>query len=215
MYEEGEGRAGPGLIAGPLVLLLLALICWVQVAPSAQPPAALAPPPDRPSQSTQQDAQLVPSESVPQQPAIVPRLVAISKGSVGRRLWAETPWASLTQNGNLGCAAAVSKILQESGVDIPGSPLVRELHGQLTARGWSRIQISNQDQYQHGDIVYGLDDGLRGHVGIVDIANGVIYIYENSSTSGKWVYRTLTDSHSFVPGARFPPGELYVIRPAQ
>ena len=144
------------------------------------------------------------------------KLVAISRNNVGEALWAQTQWSGMVEGGNLGCAASVSRVLQEMGVRVPGSASVVELSNQLAAAGYDRIPISRMNQYRPGDIVYGATgggSGGNGHIGIIgEVMNGQVWQYDNSSSSGQWTHHTVQAGGSFVPGGRFGPGELFVMR---
>lgn len=143
------------------------------------------------------------------------KLVAAAAGSVNQALWAKTPWARYCEGGNLGCAASVSKVLQDTGVLKPGegSAGVTGLRDVLAGKGWHQVHITDKSQFKPGDVVYGVS-GRHGHIGIIgEVQNGQVWVYDNSSSSGTWQHRTIERGGSFVPGGRFGNG-LYVMRAA-
>jgi hypothetical protein len=143
-------------------------------------------------------------------------VVAAASGDVGKQLWAQTPWANSCQGGNLGCAASVSKVLQDAGVlgRGEGSAGVLDLASLLEHKGYQKIQITDKSQFHSGDVVYGSKGSGSGnsHVGIIgEIQNGQVWEYDNSSSKTTWQHRTLEQGGSFVPGGRFGRN-LYVLR---
>lgn len=145
------------------------------------------------------------------------RVVAAAASNVGEQLWAQTPWANSVEGGNLGCAASVSRVLQESGVlrSGEGSAGVVDLAGILQRKGYQKIQITSMSQYRTGDIVYGATGGGGGgnaHIGIIgEIRGGQVWQYDNSSSKTTWQHRTVQAGGSFIPGGRFG-SNLYVLR---
>jgi hypothetical protein len=138
-------------------------------------------------------------------------LVADARHNIGQPVWAFTKFASLCQAGNLGCAATVSELLQESGVKIPGSAGVYGLVDQLSAAGWQKIKISDKQQFRPGDVVFGVR-GPHGHIGIIsNVDNNRVLVCDNSSSSGTLKERTIESGGSFTPNGRFA-GSLYVMR---
>ncbi len=104
--------------------------------------------------------------------------------SQGRRLWEETQWAGACQGGDVGCAASVSKILQEGGYRC-GSAGVVDLAGQLASGGWA--ESSGAESAQPGDVIYGNGGGDNQHIGIVGVdEKGNKVIYNNHSDTGVW-----------------------------
>ena len=139
------------------------------------------------------------------------RLIADARHNLGQPVWALTRFASVCQSGNLGCAATVSELLQESGVRIPGSAGVYGLVDQLSTAGWQRIKISDKQQFRPGDVVFGVR-GSHGHIGIIsDVDNNRVLVCDNSSSSGTLKERTIESGGSFTPSGRFA-GSLYVMR---
>ena len=221
--DKNKTTIGPATMLVPIVVLALASTIWLNSSHVSASATA-----DAQTNSAQQSSVPVPGPqskppasappgAVPPAPSHLAQILVVqSQSALGQKLWAATPWADLTNNGDLGCAAAVSKVLLDSDVKLPGSPAVVVLVKQLADIGWQRIGISNAGQYRSGDVVYGtVGDGSGGHahVGIIKVIDGHAWVYENDSSSGKWVFSTLGESHSFVPGARFPSGHLFVMRP--
>jgi hypothetical protein len=144
------------------------------------------------------------------------KVIAAAAGDVGKQLWAQTPWANAVEGGNLGCAASVSRVLQESGVlrGNEGSAGVLELADILQRKGYQKIPISSMSQFHTGDIVYGSNGAGSGssHIGIIgEIRDGQVWQYDNSSSKTTWQHRTVQAGGSFVPGGRFGRN-LYVLR---
>ena len=112
-------------------------------------------------------------------------LMSLSERAQGRQLWAETEFAGACDGGNLGCAASVSKILQEGGYSYANSPGVLDLSKQMKANGWS--ESVGAETAQPGDIIYSNGGRDRQHIGIVGIdENGNKVIYNNQSSTGQW-----------------------------
>lgn len=117
------------------------------------------------------------------------KLLIAAKEAVGERVWARSGYSgALLEYGNLGCAASVSQIIREAGVDGGRSASVTTLESQILKNGGYRV--SNP---QPGDIVIGLNGGGRsaggsGHIGIVG-ENGSVY--HNSSSKRSWVQANL------------------------
>lgn len=139
------------------------------------------------------------------------RLVTDARHNLGQPVWAFTKFASVCEAGNLGCAATVSELLQESGVNIPGSAGVYGLVDQLGAAGWQKIKIDDKQQFHAGDVVFGVH-GSHGHIGIISKVDGDrVFVCDNSSSSGTLKERTIESGGSFTPNGRFA-GNLYVMR---
>ncbi len=139
------------------------------------------------------------------------KLISIARNNLGRPVWAFTKFASVCQFGYLGCAATVSKLLQEAGLNIKGSASVSALVGELDNLGWHKIRISDKNQFQVGDIVYGLN-GSHAHIGIITVADkDKVLVCDNSSSSGILKERSIESGGSFTPEGRFA-GNLYVMR---
>lgn len=125
----------------------------------------------------------------------------------GRQLWAETEWANVCQGGNVGCAASVSKILQEGGYGYAGDAGVINLAGELAANGWS--QSDGPESAQPGDVIYADGGGDRQHIGIVGIdENGNKVIYNNHSSTGVWT-KDPFNACSIITD--YSPGQVHVL----
>jgi len=142
---------------------------------------------------------------------VIHNIISIARHNLGRPVWAFTKFASVCQRGYLGCAATVSELLHEAGLNIKGSASVGALVGELDNLGWHKIKISDKNQFQVGDIVYGLN-GSHAHIGIITAAdNDKILVCDNSSSSGTLKERSIESGGSFTPNGRFA-GSLYVMR---
>lgn len=125
-------------------------------------------------------------------------IVQAADGLVGQSLWAQTKWARYCENGNLGCAASVSKVLQSQGFGYADSAGVDNLVGILAKNGWQRVPLS---QAQGGDVLWN-----SHHIGLK--AGDGDYIYDNSSASGKWTHRRMGNSG-------LSDGPVYAMRPPE
>ena len=67
------------------------------------------------------------------------KLLDAAKNSVGRSLWAEGDFRNSVKGGRLGCAAAVSEVLQDVGFGYANSAGVGNLSDTLINRGWQRV----------------------------------------------------------------------------
>ncbi len=67
-------------------------------------------------------------------------LVQLSESAINRSLWAETEFAGVCRNGDVGCAASVSKILQEGGYSYANSAGVNDLAGPTCKQRLDRIR---------------------------------------------------------------------------
>jgi hypothetical protein len=126
------------------------------------------------------------------------KIVANANQLIGQSLW--TRYMS---NGNLGCAASVSTVLQHAGFSYANSAGVEGLEQQLLAHGWHR-----DSQAQPGDVVMGYRGGGRhGHTGIIG-ANGLSY--DNHSSTGRWSQDPASawNTRAYSGGVHFlhPPG---------
>lgn len=111
-------------------------------------------------------------------------LVELSESALNRALWAETSFAGVCRNGDVGCAASVSKVLQEGGYSYANSAGVNDLAGQLASNGWTESGIEGA---QPGDVIYADGGGTQQHIGIVGVdENGNKVIYNNHSSDGIW-----------------------------
>lgn len=100
------------------------------------------------------------------------KIVANAANLLGQSLW--TRYMS---NGNLGCAASVSTVLQRAGFSYANSASVQGLEQQLLSHGWHRSSGP-----QAGDVVCGYGGTSSGHVGIIGQGTS----YDNHSSTGKW-----------------------------
>jgi hypothetical protein len=104
---------------------------------------------------------------------------------VGDELWAQTEFAGLCEGGNVGCAASVTKVLRDVGVDSANSASVVELKNQLSGSGWENA--GGAESAQPGDVIYGDGGGEHQHIGIVGVdQNGQLIVYNNHSSDGQW-----------------------------
>jgi hypothetical protein len=137
-------------------------------------------------------------------------IASVADAQQGNALW--TKYASETQNGNLGCAAAVSEVLRKAQA-VPGNfneLAVYYMDQKLQSMGWEKVDYNNR---RPGDVIIGYRTsnpaasmGGGAHTGIVG-ENGKTY--SNSSSTGEWTYN---DPNSWVP----PNGGYqitYVLRP--
>lgn len=130
------------------------------------------------------------------------KITALANGMVGQRLWAQTKYRNVVEGGNLGCAASVSKVLQEAGFSYADSAGVNDLAAKLQRHGWQRVSVN---QAQPGDVIYGMSGARHGHIGIVG-PNGIAY--NNSSRTGQWTAGTVSGTFT----RRFG-GATTVLRP--
>lgn len=138
------------------------------------------------------------------------QLSDIAAKDLGQQLWAQTPWAGSCDNGNEGCAASVSRVLEEAGIDT-GSAGVLDLSQKLQSQGWTIS--SGVDSAQPGDVMYGNNGGEDQHIGIVGLDRGQLVLYNNFSRDGKWHEEPLKSSYiatHFQANVRVlhPPADL-------
>lgn len=100
---------------------------------------------------------------------------------IGQSLW--TDWLP---DGNEGCAASVSKILNETGAAhmTPKDASCSTMQTDLMGQGWTVT-----DKPQPGDVVIGYGGLSSAHTGIVG-KNGTVM--DNHSSSGKWSQDSLS-----------------------
>ncbi len=128
--------------------------------------------------------------------------IAVNASSdVGRSMWTH-----YMNNGNLGCAASVSEVLQSLGFSYANSALVYGLQHQLEAHGWT-----STTKPQAGDVVLGYrnmdaNGGGGAHCGIVG-DNGIVY--DNHSSTGKWSQ----DHLDYFSQRNFHAGVIYLKPP--
>jgi hypothetical protein len=114
-----------------------------------------------------------------------------------------------TDQGQLGCADAVTRILHdELGFSLPKTLSTAELYDELVAGGWQKADLRTPGAI----IVSPSCAAMHGHTGIVG-ENGAIY--SNSSATGRWTQNWTVDgwlnyyarcgSYAFVPPPATPP----------
>jgi len=138
-------------------------------------------------------------------------IVAASRDANGEVKWQR--FAASVQGGRLGCAASVSQVLREAGVNVTPDAGANSLAQQLLARGGQKIRIS---EARPGDVIYGGAIGARGggsaHIGIVERINGgQMYVGANSSSRGTWK-SDQPMMNAFGRFLRSGNSELYAIR---
>ncbi|MGH9552187.1 MAG: hypothetical protein ACRD3W_22565 [Terriglobales bacterium] len=130
-----------------------------------------------------------------------------AQNDLGQQLWQETPWAADCKGGDEGCAASVSKVLQQCGIlqheGIAGSANLDELMQQLTVNAKEKWTVSHSiDSARPGDILIG-ENSKTGHIGIVGVDKGQLVVYNNWSHDGKWHEEPLKSSYI---ATTFPSG---------
>jgi hypothetical protein len=112
------------------------------------------------------------------------KLLARAKTDVGVL---STSNDSGTENGQLGCADAVTRILHdELGFSLPKTLSTEELFDELVAAAWIKTQLLTPGAV----IVSPSCAAMHGHTGIVG-ENGLIY--SNSSATGRWTQNWTVD----------------------
>ena len=107
--------------------------------------------------------------------------------SIGKAMWGISDFRNSVRGGRLGCAAAVSEVLQLAGIDYANAAGVGNLVGQLMNNGWTRAPLS---QAEPGDVVVKVrsrnwrQGGGGSHIGVVGEGGKV---YHNSSSRKVWV----------------------------
>ncbi len=133
-------------------------------------------------------------------------ILALAEGLVGQKLWAMTPWAAATKNGDLGCAASMSYLLKKGGEKIAGSAGVEELVSQLQHNGWELHLARTREELNDPNKVIVYRGATREHIGMTTGNGGEV---DNSSSTGKLTARTIAESDSFDP-KKFP-GRVYYL----
>ncbi len=141
------------------------------------------------------------------------KILATAHENVGEQLWKQTKYRNSVENGNLGCAASVSKCLQEAGYKYADSAGVRGLVSQLEKNGWKRYPISER---RPNDVVFGLEPNRSvsgsAHIGIVGQNDTV---YDNNSATTLWTHHDINKS-TFKPNNNKRFGNnLWVLRPPE
>jgi hypothetical protein len=141
-------------------------------------------------------------------PANAEAIVVAANAALGQPKWSETDTTGVTQGGLLGCAASVSAVLQDAGVNV-NNMLVRGVEMDLAAQGWQAHDFSER---QPGDVIvaYRTDPNNSGgdgaHIGIVGENPNITY--NNHSDTKLWSQDTpdfWTERNGFI--------HLYVMRP--
>ena len=120
----------------------------------------------------------------------IPAVGQLAVQDSGQALWAKTDMAGVTENGNLGCAAAVSYVYNQAGIDYLHDASVVGLVAQAKSHGWQ--EGNNLAAAKPGDIIYGDNQGNDQHVGIVG-ADGKLW--NNNSSDGKWHSEDITTGY--------------------
>jgi hypothetical protein len=108
-------------------------------------------------------------------------------GMVGSEFWRQAPVA--TENGNKGCAIAVTKSLQAMGVHQVKTDLtVTGTANQMRKMGWK--QVSVQEAMDSGELFVAVNKETESHIGLGK-GNRV---WENDSYSGKFATATMAES---------------------
>lgn len=123
-------------------------------------------------------------------------IVTAAADRVGDKVWAESPFARYCENGNLGCAASVSEVLQAAGYNYANNAGVDNLIVQLKERGWQQVPLS---QAQPGDVLWN-----SHHIGLK--APEANMVFDNSSNSARWSHRPMNSSG-------LSDGPVYALRP--
>ncbi len=93
-----------------------------------------------------------------------------------------------------GCAASVSRVLQDAGAGIKGSASVQVLQAQLKKKGWTSVPL---DQRQGGDVVVYRKGSFYSHVAISDTDPNKVLHYSSSTKVFRQedLINTLSGSH--------------------
>src|SRR4029450_5388543 len=113
------------------------------------------------------------------------KILAAAKAAVGQKMWLD--YAHTVENGRLGCAASLTKVLALSGLPAANSDLVTDMVAQLKAAGFSEHPLADA---LPGDVVYGTEPGFdatlgggHAHIGVVGESGKT---YDNRSSTGLW-----------------------------
>jgi hypothetical protein len=135
------------------------------------------------------------------------KVVAAANQDVGQKMWAQSPFAGITENGNLGCAASVSEVLKQAGFSYANNAGVSGLQDQLMAHGWTIDSTPRP-----GDVICayrqpkGNSSGGGAHCGIVGV-NGASF--DNHSSTGQWSQ----DPMSVWNAGEYPAGVVFLRPP--
>lgn len=111
----------------------------------------------------------------------IPAVGELVTQNASAKLWAQTDMAGVCQNGNVGCAASVSAVFNQAGIDYIHDARVVNVVSQATSNGWT--QVDDLSTAKPGDIIYGNNGGDDQHIGIVG-SDG--QLWSNQSSSGTW-----------------------------
>ncbi len=130
------------------------------------------------------------------------KIVAAASHDIGRAMWQK-----YLNDGNLGCAASVSAVLNEAGFTYAHSTSVSDLHDQLIAHGWK-----TDSQPHPGDVAVGYrrpkgSSGGSAHTGIVG-TNGITFANRSSSETWSQGSTSSWNRGAYPYGVAFlrPPG---------
>lgn len=119
------------------------------------------------------------------------RLVARSEGMMDQQVWRGTKHERSVNQGRLGGAASVSRILQGEGYNYADSSNVGKLTDQLSHNGW---QLVGRSQMQPGDVIFGGRPGTNWKAGGGNARVGIVgadgMIHHNNPETGKWTKST-------------------------
>lgn len=119
------------------------------------------------------------------------RLAARSEGMMDQRVWRGTKHERSVNQGRLGGAASVSRILQGEGYNYADSANVGKLTDQLSQNGW---QLVGRSQMQPGDVIFGGRQGTNWKAGGGNARVGIVgadgMIHHNNPETGKWTKST-------------------------
>jgi len=120
------------------------------------------------------------------------KILAAAKAAVGQKMWLD--FAHTVENGRLGCAASLTKVLALAAMPVANSDLVTDMVAQLKAAGFSEHSLA---EALPGDIVYGTEPGFdatlgggHAHIGVVGEAGKT---YDNRSSTGLWTEGNLLE----------------------
>ena len=138
-------------------------------------------------------------------------IVQASMAADGHAKWGR--FAASVNGGRLGCAASVSQVLNEAGVNVSPNAGAYALQAQLQQRGWQAVAIN---QARPGDVIYGggpgaANGGGNAHIGIYE-GNGLVGA--NSSSRGVWRSHQPLMS-AFGRFVRNGGSQLYALRPPE
>jgi hypothetical protein len=139
---------------------------------------------------------------------VVEALLAAALADVGKQLWRGMAG---TENGNLGCAAAVTAILHdELHLNIAKTVSTNDLYEELKRAGWKKIDVTTSGTVipPGAVIVSPKCDAMHGHTGIVGEKGA---IYSNNSQTGLWDQHLTVDK--WVPHYK-PCGSYAFLPPA-